>query len=83
MKQANEKINLRPISKSSAMAMMTSKLMAHSHADDLRGRVFVFLLKLRDSGVVNMFGAAPYLEEEFDFDRKEANDWLAKWMRSL
>ena len=75
MKQANDKIHLRPIS--------TFELMAQGRADELKGRVFVFLLKLRDSGVVNMFGAAPYLEEEFDFDREEANDWLAKWMRSF
>ena len=63
-----------------------NKLMAQGQldfGDELKGRVFVFLLKLRDSGVVNMFGAAPYLEEEFGFDREEANDWLAKWMRSF
>lgn len=60
-----------------------NKLMAQGWADELKGRVFVFLLKLRDSGVVNMFGAAPYLEDEFGFDREEANDWLVKWMRSF
>mgnify|MGYP003147525985 CR=1 FL=1 len=51
--------------------------------DRLKGQVFVFLLKLRDSGVVNMFGAGPYLEEEFGFDRDKANDWLSRWMREF
>ena len=51
--------------------------------DRLKGQVFLFLLNLRDSGVVNMFGASPYLEEHFDFDREEANEWLTKWMRSF
>jgi hypothetical protein len=41
---------------------------------------FVFLNNLRDSGVTNMFGAAPYLQEEFDLSRQEAREILAEWM---
>lgn len=42
-----------------------------------------FLDNLRESGVTNMFGAAPYLEEEFGLDSKEAKAILAEWMRTF
>lgn len=41
---------------------------------------FNYLEILRKSGVTNMFGAAPYLEKEFDLDRKTARDVLLSWM---
>ena len=42
-----------------------------------------FLVALRDSGVTNMFGAAPYLQSEFGLDKREAREVLANWMRSF
>jgi len=44
--------------------------------------VFDFLDTLRDSGVVNMFGARPYLQETFGFDQDTAATWLTRWMES-
>ena len=44
--------------------------------------VFVFLDVLRESGVTNMFGAAPYIREEFGINRYEANRFLVQWMDS-
>jgi hypothetical protein len=44
---------------------------------------FRFLDGLRDSGVTNMFGAAPYLEAEFDLDGQEAREVLSKWMSTF
>ena len=41
-----------------------------------------FLSKLRISGKTNMFGAAPYLQAEFNLDKKEARELLAYWMGS-
>ena len=41
-----------------------------------------FLSKLRTSGKTNMFGAAPYLQAEFNLDKKEARELLAYWMGS-
>ena len=41
-----------------------------------------FLSKLRTSGKTNMFGAAPYLQQTFDLEKKEAKDLLAYWMGS-
>jgi hypothetical protein len=43
---------------------------------------FEYLESLRESGVTNMFGAAPYLQEEFGLDKYEAKDILIEWMES-
>jgi len=43
----------------------------------------VFLNDLRDSGVTNMFGAAPYLQDEFGLEKGEARQVLANWMQSF
>lgn len=45
--------------------------------------VFEFLDDLRESGVTNMFGATPYIRDEFDCSRREARDILSKWMRTF
>ncbi len=42
-----------------------------------------FLKDLRDSGVTNMFGAAPYLQKEFGLEKGEARQVLANWMQSF
>jgi hypothetical protein len=42
---------------------------------------FIYLNRLRESGDTNMFGAAPYLEMEFGFDRREARKVLMEWMQ--
>ena len=41
---------------------------------------YVYLEDLRQSGVTNMFGAAPYLQEEFGLSKKEAREILGNWM---
>ena len=43
----------------------------------------IFLNDLRDSGVTNMFGAAPYLQKEFGLEKGEARQVLANWMQSF
>ncbi len=43
---------------------------------------WIYLERLRQSGVVNMYGAAPYVEKEFDVSRKEAIKIVADWMRN-
>lgn len=42
-------------------------------------KYWVYLENLRKSGVTNMFGATPYLMEEFDLDKKEATKILSDW----
>lgn len=42
---------------------------------------YFYLDMLRDSGRINMYGAAPYLAEEFAISKYEARDVLAEWMK--
>lgn len=42
-----------------------------------------FLDNLRKSGETNMFGAAPYVEDEFGVTRQEARAILSAWMASF
>ena len=44
--------------------------------------VFVYLDSLRESGEINMFGAAPYIQEMFGYSRAEAREMLFKWMET-
>ncbi|QDP68159.1 MAG: hypothetical protein Unbinned1473contig1000_37 [Prokaryotic dsDNA virus sp.] len=43
--------------------------------------VFEYLDRLRNSGAINMFGARPYIVQEFDIPKKEAGELLMKWIR--
>lgn len=45
--------------------------------------VFMFLDELRSTGITNMFGAAPYIQEFFGVDRKVARDLLNEWMKTF
>ena len=44
--------------------------------------IHTYLCALRDLGVVNMWGAGPYLEERFDMTRAEAKQALLDWIAS-
>jgi predicted aconitase len=45
---------------------------------------FEYLDTLRESGITNMFGAAPYLQESFpELDRFEAKEIVIEWMSSF
>jgi len=48
--------------------------------NDVR-KEYLFLNRLRESGVTNMFGASPYLQSAFDLERREAIKVLGEWMR--
>ena len=43
---------------------------------------FIFLEKLRQSGVTNMYGASPFLAKKFNLTREDANAILVEWMQS-
>ena len=45
--------------------------------------VMEFLNILRDSGATNMFGATPYVIEEFGLDTSEARRILSLWMSNF
>jgi hypothetical protein len=42
-----------------------------------------FLDALRESGVTNMFGAAPYVQEAFECTKQESRTILSYWMKSF
>ena len=42
-----------------------------------------FLDELRESGITNMFGASPYLEDEFMLGTKDARNVLSYWMKTF
>ena len=42
-----------------------------------------YLLELRDSGETNMFGAAPYLQDEFGLSKGDARSILTQWMETF
>jgi len=44
--------------------------------------VFSFLDSLRESGVTNMFGAGPYIQEVFGCSKSMARDLVLEWMES-
>jgi hypothetical protein len=44
---------------------------------------FEYLDRLRESGVTNMFGAAPYVASHFDTPADEAGTVLTLWMNTF
>jgi len=50
---------------------------------DKEQEVLEFLNILRDSGATNMFGAVPYIKDEFELDNKEAKRLLMLWMANF
>ena len=47
---------------------------------ELQDKVNVFLDMVRESGAINMFGAAPYVAETFGVSNHEARELLKNWM---
>jgi hypothetical protein len=44
---------------------------------------FQYLDMLRESGKINMFGAAPHLAEAYELTRQEARAILLEWMQTF
>ena len=51
--------------------------------DFLTDEHLAFLDDLRTSGVTNMYGACPYLVQEFSLKRKDAGVILTYWMQTF
>ena len=49
----------------------------------LQEEVNLFLDDLRETGAINMFGAAPYVEREFGVSRYDARDLVKNWMQTF
>jgi hypothetical protein len=54
-----------------------------SELPDNLAEAFEYLDELRDSGATNMFGAAPYLMGDFDFERPVAVAVVSAWMKTF
>lgn len=50
--------------------------------DELKDDVFNYLEDLRESGDTNMFGAVPYIQEQFQIDKYVAKKFLLDWIES-
>jgi hypothetical protein len=57
--------------------------MSHKETEMEKEAIMEFLDTLRESGVTNMFGAGPYVQEEFGLDKKEAGAMVGEWMRTF
>ena len=57
-------------------------ILKHFTADQL-SQMLLYLDGLRETGVTNMFGAGPYLVEEFSIGRAESHAVLAWWMETF
>ena len=44
--------------------------------------VFTYLDLLKDSGITNMFGATPYLVDQFDLDKRTAANYLILYFQA-
>jgi len=42
-----------------------------------------YLDTLRDSAAINMLGAGPYVEDQFDLDKRTARKVLTYWMETF
>ena len=51
--------------------------------DVSQDEVNFFLDMLRESSITNMYGAAVYIQDQFNVDRKTANKMLFEWMRTF
>jgi len=49
--------------------------------EELKEDVFIFLDTLRESGATNMFGAGPYVQEEFELNKYDARELVKAWMK--
>lgn len=50
--------------------------------EELKEDAFIFLDVLRESGATNMFGAGPYVQEEFELNKYDAIELVKAWMKN-
>ena len=60
----------------------TQALLEDEEFNQNKNEIFLYLEELRESGETNMFGAATYIQNEFNLDKKTSIKYLSHWMRS-
>lgn len=51
--------------------------------EQFKEEVFIYLDSLRESGITNMFGAAPYIEINFKVNTTDSRKLLKEWMETF
>tara|TARA_R110002051_G_scaffold52510_1_gene99641 strand:- start:134 stop:334 length:201 start_codon:yes stop_codon:yes gene_type:complete len=54
-----------------------------THKTPTQQQVNEFLDWLRMTGKTNMFGATPFVQEEFNLNEKDAKAFLVEWMKTF
>ena len=57
--------------------------MSYQYESEFEQEVFEYLDELRESGDTNMYGAGPWIQDEFYLDKREARAMLSKWMKTF
>jgi hypothetical protein len=65
------------------MSTLTDSPDVKTRPDGCEDEHLAYLDALRESGVTNVFGAPPYLQEEFGLSRAEARAILVYWMETF
>tara|TARA_R100000458_G_C8238537_1_gene218197 strand:+ start:784 stop:1038 length:255 start_codon:yes stop_codon:yes gene_type:complete len=61
----------------------TQSLLEDEEYNQYKNEVFLYLEQLRESGETNMFGAAAYIQNEFELDKKTSVRYLSDWMKNF
>ena len=50
--------------------------------DEISNEVYLYLEEFRESGLTNMFGAVPYIEDSFQVNKSLAKKLLDTWIEN-
>jgi len=60
----------------------TQALLEDEEFNQNKNEVFLYLEAVRESGKINMFEAAPFIQEEFECSKSMSRRYLSSWMKS-
>tara|TARA_R100001082_G_scaffold70171_1_gene39957 strand:- start:44 stop:295 length:252 start_codon:yes stop_codon:yes gene_type:complete len=60
----------------------TQALLEDEEFNQNKNEVFLYLEELRESGKTNMFGAAAFIQEDFECSKHMSIRYLSEWMRN-
>jgi len=60
----------------------TQALLEDEEFNQNKNEVFLYLENLRESGKTNMFGAASFIQDDFECSKSMSIRYLSEWMRN-
>ena len=60
----------------------TNSLLEDEEYNQYKNEVFLYLEKLKEDGLTNMFGAGSFIMADFEVSKSVAHKYLAEWMES-